>query len=229
MSDKSLLLYAAGTPNSWKATIFVEELKAAYGDKAPAIEIQILDIFKGTQKEPWYLKINPNGRLPALVDRSRDDYTVFESAAIQLYLTEHYDKEHKLSFDPVTASNDYNDMMQWIFFAHGHVGPTLGEVFHYSRGTSEKVPYSLKRYTDETLRLFGVLDTRLKNREYLAGSGVGKYSIADMDAYPWVKSAGYVGINGLDNLPSLKAWLDRIDARPGAQSGMRVVPPAGSK
>lgn len=82
--------------------------------------IQIIDISKGTQKEPWYLKINPNGRIPALVDRSRDDYTVFESAAIQLYLAEHYDKERKLSFDPAMASDDYNNMLQWIFFAHGH-------------------------------------------------------------------------------------------------------------
>ena len=88
-----------------------------------AYRIQAIDFSKAEQKEPWYLKINPNGRIPALVDRMRDNYAVFESAAVQLYLAEHYDKDRKLSFDPVTASNDYNEMLQWTFFSQSHGSP----------------------------------------------------------------------------------------------------------
>ncbi|VDB96188.1 unnamed protein product [Peniophora sp. CBMAI 1063] len=220
---RSLLLYVAGTPNSWRAAVFVEELKAAYGAKAPAFEIERIDITKGTQKEPWFLKINPNGRLPALVDRIRDSYPVFESAAIQLYLAEHYDKERKLSFDPATESNDYTDMLQWIFFAHAHVSPTTGEAFFYNMFAPEKIPFSIKRYHDEALRVFGVLDTRLKGRDYLAGPGKGKFSVADTNVFPVVKTSPYIGIN-LDEFPDLKAWVERISARPGAQAGMEAVP-----
>jgi len=215
--SKSIVLYTAGTPNGHKVSIFLEELKAAYGLE---YDFQGLSFAKNEQKEPWFLKINPNGRIPALVDNNRGGFKVFESAAILLYLAQHYDKEWKFSFDP--ASDEYNEALQWIFFAHGGIGPMQGQAGHFYRYAPEKIPYGIKRYQDETRRLYSVLDSRLTEREWLAGPGSGTYSIVDINVWPWVKSHSLVGVEPIDEFPNLKAWIERVRARPQVQAGLNV-------
>ncbi|KDQ10246.1 hypothetical protein BOTBODRAFT_178280 [Botryobasidium botryosum FD-172 SS1] len=219
--SKGLHLYTAGTPNGHKVSIYLEELKAAYGID---YTFQSISFQKLEQKEPWFLEINPNGRIPALVDHNRGGFKVFESAAILLYLAEHYDKERKFTFDPV--SDDYSEALQWIFFAHGGVGPMQGQAGHFIHFAPEKIPYGIKRYQDETKRLYSVLDTRLAGREWLAGPGKGKYSIADINVWPWVKSYTLIGLETLDEFPNLSAWVERIKARPSVQEGLDVPTPA---
>lgn len=144
------------------------------------------------QKEPWFIDtLNPNGRIPVLVDKTRksttgaDGFSIFESAAILLYLSQHYDKDHKLWFDAETQPEHYSEMLQWIFFAHGGVGPMQGQANHFHRAAPEDIPYGKKRYLDETKRLYEVLNIRLNGRDYLAGPGKGVYSIADINVFPW--------------------------------------------
>ncbi|KAG8916854.1 glutathione S- transferase, nitrogen catabolite repression regulator, partial [Tulasnella sp. 408] len=181
---KPIKLYTAGTPNGYKASIFLEELKAAY--PGFTYEFQALSFTTNEQKEPWFLKINPNGRIPAMSDPNRGDFNVFESAALILYLIQHYDKEYKLSFDPVNEPDAYSEALQWTFFIHGGIGPMQGQSNHFFRYAPEKIPYAIKRYNDETRRLYSVLESRLSNgREYLAGAGKGKFSFADVNGFPW--------------------------------------------
>jgi len=218
-SQAPLLLYTFRTPNGRKVTIFLEELKAAYGLQ---YDVEQIDISKNTQKEPWFLKLNPNGRIPVLVDRSRDNFVVFETAAIVLYLQQHYDKENKFGFDREKEPNDYSEALQWIFFAHGGVGPMQGQANHFNRAAPEKIPYAINRYIEETKRLYGVLEIRLKERDWLAGAGRGKYSVADVNPLPWVRVHSYAGIESLDEWPSVKAWLARAEEREAFQKGINV-------
>ncbi|KAF7985521.1 hypothetical protein HWV62_3745 [Athelia sp. TMB] len=201
-TQKPFVLYTGKTPNGYQPSILLEELKAVYGSTID-YEVRKLDFSKTEQKEPWFLEINPNGRIPALVDHSRGDFKVFETAAILLYLEQHYDPERKFTFDP--QSDEYSEMLQWIFFTHGGVAPMMGQ-----------------GYLEETKRLFGVLQIRLENRKYLAGAGEGSFSIADIKAVPWVKMHAYIGIESLDQWPGVKAWIDRVVARPGVQAGLQV-------
>ncbi|RDB17875.1 Disulfide-bond oxidoreductase YfcG [Hypsizygus marmoreus] len=218
-SENPLLLFTAGTPNGRKVSVLLEELKAAYG---LGYDVHKIDISKNTQKEPWYLKMNPNGRIPVLVDRARDGFTVFESAAILLYLEQHYDKDLRFSFHPVDQPNDYSEMLQWIFWAHGGLGPMSGQASHFRSAAPVEIPYAQQRYTDETERLYGVLEIRLADRDYLAGPGKGVYTIADMNAQPWVAGHRYVGIESLDKWPNLKRWFDEVAERPGVKAGFAV-------
>jgi len=225
-----LLLYTATTPNGFKPSILLEELKAAY--PGFSYDFQKIDFSKTEQKEDWFLKINPNGRIPALSDRSRNNFNVFESAAILLYLEQHYDKESKFSFDPATHPDEYSEVLQWIFFAHGGVGPMQGQANHFYRYAPEKIPYAIKRYIDETKRLYSVLNDRLESRDYLVGTGKGKYSIADINVFPWVKGWSWSGVESIDEFPHVKAWIDRIAARPQVVAGLNVphpVKPPASK
>ncbi|VDB88915.1 unnamed protein product [Peniophora sp. CBMAI 1063] len=221
--EKPLILYTGRSPNGFKTTILVEELKAAYGAAGPDVEIFPIDISTNIQKEPWFIDINPNGRMPALVDRSRGGFKVFESAAILLYLAHHFDKEKKFTFDVEKEADDWSEMVQWVFWAHGGVGPMMGQAAHF-KFTSEKIPYAIKRYQDETQRLFHVLEIRLKDREYLAGPGKGKYSIADLNVWPWIRAHAFIGVELDDDLPGLKAWIERIAARPAVQAGINSPP-----
>ncbi|KZV63636.1 glutathione S-transferase-like protein [Peniophora sp. CONT] len=223
-SEKPFLLYTGRTANGFKVSICVEELKAAYGAMGPDVEIYPIDIGTNIQKEPWFIDINPNGRIPALIDRSRNDFKVFESASILLYLTHHFDKEKKFTFDPISEADDYSEMLQWVFFAHGGVGPMMGQAIHFYKFAPEKIPYGIKRYQDETKRLLGVLEIRLKDREYLAGPGKGKYSIADFNVWPWASNHAFVGVEDVDDLPNFKAWVERIRARPAVGAGLNSPP-----
>ncbi|KAG6814272.1 hypothetical protein H0H92_015387 [Tricholoma furcatifolium] len=174
------------------------------------------------QKEPWYLRLNPNGRIPVLVDRNRKDFTVFETAAILLYLEQFYDPEHKFGFDPVRNPNGYSEMVQWMAWAHGGLGPMQGQAWHFRNAAPEQIPYAQKLYTDETERLYGVLELRLSDRDYLAGEGKGKYSIADINAHPWVMGHKWAGVETLDRWPGLKRWLETIADRPAIKAGYTV-------
>jgi len=217
---KPLLLYTAPSPNGFQVSILLEELKAIN----PSIDYDVHKLVLSTnvQKEPWFIKLNPNGRIPALVDHLRDDFVVFESAAILLYLVHNYDKTRTFWFDPAKDYNTYSEMLQWIFFAHSGVGPMQGQSAHFNTFASEDVPYGKKRYLDETKRLYGVLEMRLKDRDWLVGPGRGKYSLADTKTFPWVYSHKKAGIESLDEWPAVKVWVERNEARPATQLGLQV-------
>lgn len=222
------ILYTEGTPNGKKISVYLEELKSIYGDKV-AYDVEHIALRTGKQKEPWFIDtLNPNGKIPVLVDRNRpsttgaEGFAVFETAAILLYLSQHYDPEHKLWFDVAKQPEDYSEMLQWIFFAHGGVGPMQGQSNHFNKYAPEDIPYAKKRYLEETKRLYGVLEIRLRNRDWLAGPGTGVYSIADINVFPWIRGHKFAGIESIDEFPRLKAWFDRIEARPTVQAGLAV-------
>lgn len=220
-SKNAITLYSLGTPNGHKVSTYLEELRAAYGLD---YDVYKIDFGKTEQKEPWFIKINPNGRIPAIVDRSRggpDGFSVFESAAILLYLAQHYDKEHRFWFKPDEQPDDYSEMLQWIFFAHGGVGPMQGQANHFVKFAPEDIPYGKKRYVDETKRLYNVLEIRLKDRDYLAGPGRGTYSLADINVYPWVAIRHFVDIS-VDEWPNLKSWVKRMAEKPAVKAGSQV-------
>ncbi|KAF9075908.1 glutathione S-transferase [Rhodocollybia butyracea] len=216
--SKPLMLYTVPTPNGIKVSSFLEELKIVY----PSIhyDVYAIDMANDEQKEPWFIKLNPNGRIPVLVDQSRDNFTIFETAAILLYLQQHYDTENKFGWDPKT--DEYSETLQWIFFAHGGVGPMQGQLNHF-RGAPEDIPYAKKRYLNEVKRLYGVLEIRLsQGRDWLVGPGRGMYSIADINVLPWVRIHAYSGIDSLDEWPNVKRWYETASARPGFSAGTTV-------
>jgi GST-like protein len=197
-------LYTAPTPNGWKVSIALEELGLPYA-------AHLVDILKGEQKEPGFLAINPNGRIPAIIDRDADDFAVFESGAILIYLAE---KTGRLM--PSDAKGR-SLVLQWLMFQMGGVGPMMGQTNVFFRYFHEKLQPAIDRYQNETRRLFGVLDGRLRDHEYLAGD----YSIADIANWSWVRTHNWSGVS-VDHLPHLKRWLNAIAARPAAQKGITV-------
>jgi glutathione S-transferase len=208
-----------GTPNGVKASILLEELKEAYNKPYTA---QSINISQNTQKQPWYTALNPNGRIPTIVDHDRGAFPVFEGLAILGYLTRHYDPDHRFSF-PVD-SDDYSVAEQWMAWQHGGLGPMQGQANHFLRAAPEKIAYGIQRYVGETERLYGVLDKRLEGRDYVAGPGRGRYSVADISLVGWVNISVFSGIEDLGaRFPHVKAWLDRLLARPAVQRGL-VVP-----
>lgn len=203
-----ITLYTAATPNGIKASIALEELELAY-------EVRPIDLGSGEQKQPWFLKINPNGRIPAIVDHDEGDFTVFESGAILVYLAE---KTGRLM--PQDAKGR-SEVMQWLMFQMGGLGPMMGQANVFTRYFAEHLPSVIERYRREARRLLEVLDTRLETNEFLAGD----YSIADIANWSWAKSHEWPGIDisGLDNL---KRWIDAIAARPAVEKGRNIPPRA---
>ncbi|QRN99445.1 glutathione S-transferase N-terminal domain-containing protein [Archangium violaceum] len=197
-------LYTWATPNGWKVSVTLEELGLPY-------TVHPVDIGKGVQKQPWFLKINPNGRIPAIVDREEADFAVFESGAIMLYLAEKAGK--LLPADRKGRSR----VTQWLMFQMAGVGPMQGQANVFFRYFPEKIPAAIERYQNETRRLYTVLDTRLGESEYLAGD----YSIADIANWAWVRIHGWAGVS-VDGLPNLQRWLAAIEQRPAAQKGVTV-------
>jgi glutathione S-transferase len=216
IATKGIELFTFGTPNGYKASILLEELKEAYGREYTWQPIHIL---KNTQKEPWFTAINPNGRIPAIVDHDRNDFPVFEGNAILSYLTRLYDPENKLSF-PID-SDDYTVAEEWIGWQHGGLGPMQGQANHFLRFTKEKIAYPTQRYVGESERLYGILDKRLSDRDFVAGQGKGRFSIADISMLGWCNIAEFSGID-LKLFPNVQAWLDRCMERPGVQKGFAV-------
>ncbi|KAH7870065.1 glutathione S-transferase C-terminal-like protein [Lentinula edodes] len=208
---RGMTLYSAPTPNGFKVAVFLEELKSVYDFD---YEVRPVNVAKGEQKDPWFIAINPNGRIPAIVDHNRNDFVVFETAAILIYLQQHYDTENKFGWDPKENPDKYSEMLQWIFFAHGGVGPMQGQLNHFRNAASEVVPYALNRYLNEVKRLYSVLDIRLnQDRDYLAGPGRGMYSIADMNVLPWLRIREYSGLDNLDEWPNVKRWCENTLSR----------------
>ena len=197
-------LYTWNTPNGFKVSIALEELGLPY-------TVQPVDIGKGVQKQPDFLRINPNGRIPAIVDRAEGDFAVFESGAILLYLAEKTGK--LMPTDPKGRSR----VIQWLMFQMGGVGPMQGQANVFFRYFPEKLQPAIDRYQNETRRLYTVLDTRLKDSEYLAGD----YSIADIATWPWVRIHDWAGVS-VEGLPHLQRWLAAIAQRPAAQRGLDV-------
>ncbi len=195
-------LYTAPTPNGWKASIMLEELGLPY-------EVRLIRLNENEQKEPWYLALNPNGRIPTIVD---DGFAVFESGAILLYLAEKTGK--LLPADPKGRSV----AIQWLMFQMGGIGPMQGQANVFFRYAPEKIPYAIDRYQQETARLYRVLDDRLADHEFLAGT----YSVADVATYPWVKIHAWAGVPGVDDMKHLNRWMDTMSARPAVQRGLAV-------
>jgi glutathione S-transferase len=200
-------LYTAATPNGWKASITLEELALPY-------EVHALRLGEGDQKRPEYLKINPNGRIPTIVDRDEGDFAVFESGAIMIYLAE---KAGRLL---PTAKKPRSEVLQWLMFQMGGIGPMQGQAHIFFRYFPEKIPSVIARYQHETKRLYSVLDTRLKDHEYL----VDDLSIADIAHWSWVRIYYWAGVT-IDDLPTLRRWLDLMAARPACQKGILIPEP----
>jgi GST-like protein len=199
-------LYTAATPNGWKVSIALEELGLPYA-------LHVLDMAAGEQKQRWFTAINPNGRIPAIVDRDEDDFAVFESGAILLYLAE---KTGRLM--PSDAKGR-SRVVQWLMFQMGGVGPMMGQANVFTRYFPEQLPGVIERYRRESRRLFEVLDGHLAGHEWLAGD----YSIADIANWSWAHTHAWPGVP-VDGLPHLQRWIDAIAARPAAQKGI-VTPP----
>ncbi len=207
-------LYTAGTPNGYKASIVLEELGLPY-------TLHALSFDAKQQKADAYLKINPNGRIPAIVDREAGDFAVFESGAILIYLAE---KTGRLM---PTDAKGRSEVIQWLMFQMSGVGPMQGQANVFFRYWPEKYQPAIDRYQKETRRLYEVLDQRLQGREWLCGPAAGDYSIADIAFLPWVKVAAWAGVEtkGLD---ALEAWVKRMLARPAVQRGLQVPPSVGA-
>jgi GST-like protein len=200
-------LYTWGTPNGRKVSIMLEECALPYN-------VHRIDIGKGDQHAPEFLAISPNGKIPAIVDTEGPDgepMPLFESGAILIYLAGKAGK-----FLPASLRGKY-EALEWLMFQMGGVGPMFGQVHHFVRQAKEEVPYAIERYSREKDRLYGVLDKRLGEAEYLAG----EYSIADIATYPWVARHEWHRTN-LEDFPNVKRWFDALSARPGVQRGMAV-------
>ncbi len=201
-------LYTWPTPNGHKISIMLEELGCEY-------RVHPIDIGNGEQFAPEYVAINPNGKIPAIIDEEGPDgapLTVFESGAILIYLA-----KKTGSFLPADTRSR-TQAMEWLMFQVGGLGPMLGQVQHFRRFAPQPVPYAIDRYTREAARLYGVLDRRLGDREFLVDSG---YSIADIAAYPWVARHRWQGVT-IDDFPNVRRWIEAIGRRPAVQRGMQV-------
>ena len=204
-------LFTAATPNGWKASITLEELGLEYS-------VRQIHFDKQEQKEPWYLKLNPNGRIPTIVDHDNGDFAVFESGAIMIYLAE---KAGQLLPTDVKGRSL---VIQWLMFQMGGIGPMMGQANVFYRYAPEKIPYAIERYHREVRRLLEVLDTRLADHEFLAGD----YSIADIANWSWVWGYEWSGVS-IDGLDHLARWLEQIGKRDAVQRGQAVPVPTDLK
>jgi GST-like protein len=203
-------LYTWSTPNGRKVSIMLEECALPY-------RVHPVNIGKGEQFTPEFLALNPNNRIPAIVDSEGPDgksLPLFESGAILIYLAE---KTGKLI---PKSPRGRLICLQWLMFQMGGVGPMFGQAHHFIRNAKEQVPYGIKRYTEETRRLYGVLQKRLSEAGYLAD----EYSIADIATFPWVARFEWHKVD-LNDFPAVKRWFDQINARPAVQKGMAVPTP----
>ncbi len=199
-------LHTAATPNGHKVSIALEELGLPY-------TVHKVDLAALEQKQPAFLALNPNGRIPVIVDRDAGDFVVFESGAILVYLAE---KTGRLMPSDVKGRSR---VMQWLMFQMAGIGPMMGQANVFFRYFPEKIQPAIDRYQAEVRRLFAVLDRQLERREYLAGD----YSIADIANWAWVRTWKWSGVP-LEGLPNLQRWVEQLAARPACQRGIEVPP-----
>ena len=197
-------LYTAPTPNGWKASVTLEELELPY-------EAHAVDLSKNVQKEDWFLKLNPNGRIPVIVDRDANDLAVFETGALMIYLAE---KTGRLL---PSSGPDRARVLQWLMFQMGGLGPMMGQANVFFRYFPEKIQPAIDRYQNESRRLFEVLDGRLGESEWLADD----FSLADIANWCWVRSYKWSGVP-VEGLPHLRRWLDAMKERPACRRGVEV-------
>ncbi len=197
-------LYTAPTPNGWKASVALEELGLPY-------QVHAINLAQNEQKEAWYLKLNPNGRIPTIVDRDNGDFPVFESGAILIYLAE---KTGRLM---PSDARGRSRVIQWLMFQMGGIGPMMGQANVFFRYFPEKIQPAIDRYQNESRRLFEVLDRRLGESEWLADD----YSIADIANWCWVRTYKWSGVP-IDGLVNLRRWLDVMKQRPACRRGVEV-------
>ena len=198
--------YSAPTPNGYKVAIALEEMGLPY-------ELHALELSENEQQQSDFLKINPNGRIPAIVDREADDFAVFESGAILIYLAEKTGQF--LPSDPQTRSL----VMQWLMFQMSGVGPMMGQASVFTHYFPEKLPSAIERYRNESQRLLQVLDAHLADHEYLADI----YSIADMATWPWARLHHVIDVD-ISAMNHLQRWIKAIEVRPAVMRGMQVPP-----
>ena len=202
-------LYTWTTPNGRKVSVMLEECKLPY-------TVHEINIGKDDQFTPEFMAINPNSKIPAIVDSDGPDgkpISLMESGAILVYLS----GKTGGKFLPKSARGKY-DALQWLMFQMGGVGPMIGQTHHFMRAAKEQIPYGIERYSKETRRLYGVLDKRLSSEQYLAA---GQYSIADIATYPWIARYEWHKVD-LNEFPNVKRWFDQIGARPAVQRGMNI-------
>ncbi len=197
-------LYTAPTPNGWKASVALEELGLPY-------QVHAINLAQNEQKEAWYLKLNPNGRIPTIVDRDNGDFPVFESGAILIYLAE------KMGRLMPSDARGRSRVIQWLMFQMGGIGPMMGQANVFFRYFPEKIQPAIDRYQNESRRLFEVLDRRLGESEWLADD----YSIADIANWCWVRTYKWSGVP-IDGLVNLRRWLDVMKQRPACRRGVEV-------
>ena len=204
-------IYNWPTSNGRKINIMVEELGVEY-------KIHPIAIGKDEQFTPEFTKLNPNQKIPAIIDQDGPGgkpYVLFESGAILMYMAEKHGQ-----FMPTEMAARY-ETIQWLMFQMGGVGPNFGQAHHFRRAAKEKVPYGIERYTKETRRLWGVMNDRLEGRDWLANN---EYSIADIAVFPWTMRYEWQGIE-LDEFPNMKRWYEAMEARPGVQRGLAAQVP----
>lgn len=197
-------LYTAPTPNGWKVSVALEELDLPY-------TVHAIDLAEGEQKTEDYLRVNPNGRIPTIVDRDNGDFAVFESGAILVYLAE---KTRRLLPADIKGRSL---VMQWLMFQMGGIGPMMGQANVFHRYFPEKIQPAIDRYQNESRRLFEVLDRRLSESEWLAAD----YSIADIANWCWVRTYKWSGVS-VEGLPHLRRWLNTMKERPACRRGVEV-------
>ncbi len=206
--NKPIDLYYWPTPNGWKVSILLEELQVPY-------QVKYINIGKGDQFEPSFLEIAPNNRMPAIVDPEGpggEPVSVFESGAILQYLGRKFGKFYPLD------ERKRVEVEEWLMWQMGGFGPMLGQNHHFRIYAPEKLPYAMDRYLNETHRLYGVLNKRLEGRDYVAA---GEYTIADMAIIGWAQGWERQGMD-LAEFPNVKAWMDRLGARPAVKKGLEV-------
>ncbi len=196
-------LYTFTTPNGRKASVMLEEVELPYN-------IHKIDITKNEQFTPEFLAINPNSKIPAIIDQDTG-MTIFESGAILIYLAEKTGK-----FLPTDQKSRF-EVIEWLMFQMASVGPMLGQLNHFNKFAPEQIPYAIERYQKETLRIYSVLDKQLSDKEFICN----EYSIADMATFPWIAIYEFQGLT-LDNHPNLKRWVETVQQRPAVQRGMAV-------
>ncbi|GAA5884734.1 hypothetical protein JCM16303_005251 [Sporobolomyces ruberrimus] len=220
LKNEGLILLTAQTPNGNKSAYYLEELKAS--GQIPGYTVVPISMKDNVQKSEWFEAINPNGRIPALLDnrQGKKPIRVWESGSILRYLANTYDKKFEFHFQDADLETE---MESWIEFQMGGLGPMQGQANHFFRYAPEKIQYGVERYQNETARLYGVIEDHLtgkkdgEKKEYLVGD---KYSVADMMCHGWVRTQRWAGVPG--EFPALKEWVEKIENRDATQAALKI-------